>query len=96
MVSELVTFLGRPHLANGCNANLLTAFWRNETRALNGTPSLARKMVRGLESLTGRHDLRFLTLLTWAEVLPVHLLQKNTRAWCPACFQDWRESGRVI
>src|SRR5712692_6935599 len=96
VVHELLPFLGRPHLANGRNANLLTAFWRNETRALNGTRSLARKMVRGLESLTGRDDLRFLTLLTWTEVLPVHLLQKSTRAWCPGCFEDWRESGRVI
>jgi hypothetical protein len=36
------------------NAALLSAFWRNETRALNGTRTLARKLVQGLEALTGR------------------------------------------
>jgi len=94
VVHELLPFLGRPHLADARNANLLTAFWRNETRALNGTRTLARKLVQALEALTGRCDLRFLTLLTWSEVLPRRQLQKPTRAWCPACFEEWRQSGR--
>jgi hypothetical protein len=53
-------------------------------------------MVHGLEEKTGRRDLRFLTLLTWSEVLPVQQLQKTTRAWCPGCFQDWRDRGQVF
>ena len=95
VVHELLPFLGRPHLADARNANLLTAFWRNETRALNGTRTLARNLVQALETLTGRCDLRFLTLLTWNEVLPRLQLQKRTRAWCPTCFEEWRQSGRV-
>jgi hypothetical protein len=46
MVGELLPFLGRSHLADACNSNLLTAFWRNETRALNGTRTLARTWCR--------------------------------------------------
>jgi hypothetical protein len=51
--------------------------------------------VQALEVLTGRRDLRFLTLLSWTEVLPCIQLQKRTRAWCPRCFEEWRQSGRV-
>jgi endogenous inhibitor of DNA gyrase (YacG/DUF329 family) len=96
MMHELLPFLGRPHLADAGNANLLTAFWRNETRALNGTRTLARNLVQALETLTGRRDLRFLTLVSWTEVLPIQQLQKHIRAWCPSCFTEWRESGRVV
>ena len=96
MVHELLPFIGRPHLADDRNANLLMAFWRNETRALNGTRTLARNLVQGLEVLTGRRDLRFLTMLTWTEVLPRLHLQKCTRAWCPACFEEWRHAERAV
>ncbi len=95
VVHELLPFLGRTHLADARNANLLTAFWRNETRALNGTRTLARNLVQALETLTGRRDLRFLTLLTWSAVLPRLQRQKRTRAWCPGCFEEWRQSGHM-
>lgn len=93
---EILPFLGREHLAAAYNAGLLSAFWRNETRALNGTRTLARNLVRALETLTGRQNLRFLTLLTWSEVLPVQHLQRRSRAWCPACYEGWRQSGHVV
>ncbi len=95
MMHEVLPFLGRSHLADSRNASLLTAFWKNETRALNGTGMLARSLVQALEAQTGQPGLRFLTLLTWTEVLPRHQLQKPTRAWCPVCFEEWRQSGRV-
>jgi len=96
VVGELLTHTRRPHLGESDHDNLLNAFWRSETRTLNSTRSLARRKVHGLEEETGRRDLRFLTLLTWTEVFPVHQLQKTTRAWCPGCFQDWRDRGQAI
>src|SRR6266508_630392 len=85
-----------PAIKDAGTIGLSSAFWRSETRTLNGTRSLARRMMHGLEEETGRRDLRFLTLLTWSEVLSVHQLQKTTRAWCPGCFQDWRDRGHAI
>jgi hypothetical protein len=96
VVDELLAHIKRPHLAGSPHANLLGDFWRSETRALNSTRSVARRMVHGLEEETGRRDLQFLTLLPWAEVLSIHQLQKTTRAWCPGCFQDWRDRGQAI
>ncbi|MBI4496626.1 MAG: TniQ family protein [Chloroflexi bacterium] len=96
VVHELAGFLGRAHLAQSRNLGLLSAFWRNETRALNGTRTLAHNMVQGLEALTGRQGLRFLTLLTWTEVLPVQQLQRRSRAWCPHCYEEWRQAKQTV
>ncbi len=96
VLHEILPLLDRPHLAATHDPALLSAFWRNETRALNGTRALARGLVRALEQLTGRRDLRFLTLLTWTELLPVQRLQRPTRAWCPACYAARRQAGRAV
>jgi len=96
VVDELLAHIRRPHIPDTSQSELLDSFWRSETRALNSTRSPARRMVHALEKETGRRDLRFLTLLTWSEVVPVHQLQKMSRAWCPGCYQDWRDRGQPI
>jgi transcriptional regulator with XRE-family HTH domain len=73
----------------------LTSFWQKSVQ-LNGVSSSARDMVEVLEQLTLRSDLRFLTLLTWQNVLPPRNLLRRTRAWCPACYEQWRESHQTI
>lgn len=63
---------------------------------LNATCAQTRHWVQILETLTLRNDLRFLTLLPWADVLtPVGLL-RPTRAWCPACYEEWRDTGHTL
>jgi TniQ len=80
VIGELLPHMRRLHFADSSHADLFSAFWRSETRALNGTCSLARRMVHALEEKTGRRDVRFLTLLTWSDVLPVHQLQLIAQA----------------
>lgn len=96
VLHEILPLLDRPHLAATHNPALLSAFWRNETRALNGTRALARGLARALEQRTGRRDLRCLTLLTWTELLPRQHVQRPIRAWCPACYEAWQQAGQVI
>ena len=95
VVAELLPRLGRPHLLGPVNRGV-SAFWQRETRAVNGTRTLAHDLVQALEALTLRHDLRFLTLLTWAEVVPPRGLVRPTRAWCPACYDEWQRAGQVV
>lgn len=94
LVVEILPLLGRSHLLGPENRGL-SAFWQRGTRALNGTRTLARDLVRTLEGLTLRGDLRFLTLLPWAEVLPPRDLIRPYHAWCPACYREWRGAGQV-
>jgi len=62
-------------------------------RQINGLGRIAATWVEGLEALTGRRDLRFLTLLTWRAVLPTRHLFAPRLRWCPACFEDQRTTG---
>jgi len=63
---------------------------------LNGVRSQTSEFVEILETLTQQTNLRALTLLVWAEVLPVMELLRPTRAWCPTCYSEWRAQGQII
>lgn len=65
-------------------------------RAINGVGNTSADLVTVFEKLTLRNDLRFTTLLPWAEVIPIRHLIRQHRAWCAACYDDWRGSGQVI
>jgi transcriptional regulator with XRE-family HTH domain len=70
--------------------------WVHYSHALNGTGATAQTLVDVLQRLTGRHDLHLLTLLPWSHVLPPLGLLRRERAWCPACYQEWRENGQPV
>jgi DNA-binding transcriptional regulator YhcF (GntR family)/transcriptional regulator with XRE-family HTH domain len=65
-------------------------------RMIDGTGMIAERWVKILEALTGRRDLRFLTLLEWRDVLPKQLLFSPLIRWCPACFDAWLSMGQPI
>ena len=95
VVHELLPLLGRAYLSKRVNSSL-SAFWLDGSRPLNGIRILARDWVQALETRTGRRDLRFLTLLTWAEVISATGLLRSERAWCPVCYEEWRRAGQVV
>jgi hypothetical protein len=96
VVQEILPLLDRPHWTQRRGHRLPPTFWWTETRAFNGTRPLARQLADALSALTGQPRLRFLTLLTWADVLSVRQLQRPMRAWCPACYEERRQAGQVI
>jgi hypothetical protein len=73
-----------------------TLYGQTSVKALNGTQTGARQLVKALEVLTLRHDLQFLTLLPWAFVFPVVGLLKHFQGWCPDCYQQWLNHKQVI
>lgn len=64
--------------------------------SMNGVSDMASNQVCALEHLTLRSDIRYLTMLIWADVLPSRGLIRHTRAWCPSCYEEWRLSNQVI
>lgn len=63
---------------------------------LNGIAECPRNWVRLLQTLTGQSSLHVLTMLTWSRVISdIHLL-RNNRAWCPYCFDSWRNANLPI
>src|SRR5215469_3065768 len=67
-----------------------------QSHTLNGTTLWAEDMVEVLEQLTGRHDLRFLTMLSWKHVISTHKLLRWSRAWCPMCYEQWQEMNQIV
>jgi len=76
--------------------SLAEIYGQESVRALNGNRSGALQLVQALEALTLRTDLRFLTMLLWAEVFPSLGLLKHQHSWCPLCYQKWSEKGLII
>jgi len=67
-----------------------------KSNLINGTGIRATVAVQSLEQLTGRSDLRALTLLIWTDVFPLRGLVRLVKAWCPACYEEWRREGKII
>jgi transcriptional regulator with XRE-family HTH domain len=97
VTDEILPRLNESHLYHNDHPTYdhLTKFWK-QSAFLNGTSIQARDWVQAMEQLTLRRDLRFLTMLTWSSVLSSRGLLRRTQAWCPACYQEWRESKQVI
>jgi transcriptional regulator with XRE-family HTH domain len=91
---KIPSFIQKVFLAKSAEMGLRALF--NRARALNGIGSMARDFVQAFELLTLRNDLHFLTLLTWAEILPIQGLFRTHRAWCSACYNEWYLSEQVV
>lgn len=67
-----------------------------QSNTLNGANICTLNAVQGLEHVTQRQELCFLTLLPWAKVFPTVKLMRDHRAWCPVCYDEWKAKGQVI
>ena len=70
-------------------------FFVGEARSMDGMGQYARGVSSALETLTGRTDLRNLTMLRWSKVLDPRSrkLLRNSRAWCPECLFEQVSRG---
>ncbi len=68
----------------------------SNAQALNGMGSMATSGVHALEKLTQWKGLHLLTMLPWANVISKYGLCRETQAWCPLCFEEWRTNKCVI
>ena len=87
---QVAPTLNRSYLLT--NGKVGGTLWRRAV-AINGVGEWAEDWIESLQLLTTRQDLRPLTMLPWAAVLPPRGLLRRTRAWCPYCLQGWRDTG---
>lgn len=71
-------------------------FWKRTSSSLNGVTSVASKWVDTLQAMTSCATLRYTTMLTWSNVLAVHGLLRPSKAWCPQCYEERRQAGKVV
>jgi transcriptional regulator with XRE-family HTH domain len=97
VINEILPRVNPPHVqqeGRSVSAQVSSVF--RESALLNGVAGGTQSWVVTLEQLTGRRDLRFLTLLTFSNVLPPRKLLRRKRAWCPLCYQKWRDAHLVV
>jgi AraC-like DNA-binding protein len=95
------TLISKIIIPNISESSILSRMEQNARRfkdgkTLNGTGITARDWVQTVEDLNGRTDLRFLTWLSYTDVMPVKNLLRQTRAWCSDCYNEWLSSNKVI
>jgi len=71
-------------------------FWSGQALTLNSLTPVTKQWVEVLQSFTLCDTLRFLTMLTWSDVIGVLKLVRRNRAWCPACYEEWRQNHHVV
>lgn len=90
-VHEIMPCLDRTYPLSG-----ISGIISDGARLLNGKDRRARDWVQALETLTMTGGLSFLTMLPWTNVLSSVNLLRPVRAWCPACYEQWQQTGKVI
>ncbi|HEY9626086.1 MAG TPA: TniQ family protein [Coleofasciculaceae cyanobacterium] len=68
----------------------------NFSRWLDGNHKDAANLIRAFESATRHQNLDVLTMLAWKGILPSNGLLRREQAWCPFCYQEWRETQQPI
>lgn len=64
--------------------------------AMNGRCKTAAEWVDALSQLTLRDDIVLTTFLPFKEIVTDRGLLRTTRAWCPQCFEDWRNGEMPV
>ncbi|SRR5579883_208828 len=95
LISKTITpQLEKIFLKNASGRDLKSLF--NRSRALNAHGIMAEDFIQALERLTLHGNLSFLTLSTWKNVFIFKGLLRDTKAWCPLCYQKWLISKQEI
>ncbi|QSO48592.1 TniQ family protein [Alicyclobacillus mengziensis] len=58
---------------------------------LGGINQITSEYVNILEKATMNPHLHLSSLLPWANIISSHRLMRSTRAWCPVCFETWKQ-----
>ncbi|MEL7409453.1 MAG: TniQ family protein [Cyanobacteria bacterium J06558_2] len=89
--------LGKHYQLEMLLKNVSSIFGNSDAKpAINGMREKTRSLVKALEQLTLRQDLRYLSCLTYQGVIKDRSLFRQHKAWCPQCFQQQKLEKRVI
>jgi hypothetical protein len=93
--SELAPFLKEEDTSQSKNGGIDQIFFHH-TRIIDRIETGVIKLIYALESLTLPNELKFLTMLNWAERIPKLIFLDSVRAWCPICYENWHINQQII
>ncbi|MEL6462842.1 MAG: TniQ family protein [Cyanobacteria bacterium J06621_15] len=68
----------------------------NSQPAINGMKDKTETIINALEALTLQKDLKYLSCLAWKGVIKDGNLFRRSKAWCPCCFEQWKQEQKPI
>lgn len=89
-------FISTRRLIQGLNFILSEKVVLMSLKYIIGMNSETRKLVFSIEKLTKRENLRYMTALPLQKFALEKGLFNDCLAWCPLCYNDWREKGETI
>ena len=96
ILRELANFLPDRHSDKKTAPRCAYSTFVYDAYTLNSTTASAERWVSAVEAVTGREDLRFLTMLPWKHAFSSQGLVRAKRAWCPRCYEEWRDAGDPV
>lgn len=91
LISKIITpYLTKIFLKNKDSRDLKVFF--NHSQALNSYENMALDFIQALEKLSLQKEFKFLTLMTWKNLLIQKGLLREKKAWCPLCYEERRNS----
>ncbi len=94
VVQEILPLLDRSNLTE--ENSFIHQLWSKDSLILNGTSSYAKAWGEVLAQLTVWNNFLPLTMLTWQKVISRKGLLRATQAWCPVCYEEWRENNSKV
>jgi transcriptional regulator with XRE-family HTH domain len=91
---EISTHIDKKYIQNNYSKGLSTLL--NRGVALSSKGILAVQLFQSLEKLTLRKNLSCLTLSSFKEFFSTRNLHCQSKAWCPACYEQWRIAGKFV
>lgn len=91
--NDLIRHLGRTCIDQETGELVWSRHLHDANWAFTGDHT--RTWARVLEEQTGHHDLRLLTLLPYATVLPILGRGQMRRRWCPHCLNERKTQGQT-
>ncbi|MDZ8069099.1 MAG: TniQ family protein [Nostoc sp. DedQUE08] len=95
LLSRIVNPLLQQTFIKNSTGRGLKAFF-NRSHALNGYGIMATDFVEVLNHLTLHNQLELLTLIPFSNILVTKGLLRPHKAWCPICYQHWKENKQII
>jgi len=63
---------------------------------LNGMGPFSKRWIEVLQTLTGKENLKRLTLLDWQDLIRPNDLIRKYKTWCSSCLQEWIAKDCVV
>jgi hypothetical protein len=94
VAAEIAPIINKGYLTQKKSGTISSAFCFH-AGMVNSYGITATDWVTAMQVLTLRQELRFLTIVGWNELFAKNLVRKY-RAWCPGCYEEWRQKGMPI